>query len=175
PSPISFQRDYFEAEKPILKSLHSGKIPVRIVRPSWIYGHGSWFQAFYLNYMKKKHKVPVYGKGDNLMAFVHASDCAAMMVHVARHGTKNEVFNLFTEPAMTQRAFSNLLAENTNLPLRHVPLWWLNLRFDLAVSEAFRFSLNLHTQHHSIWKQFSPYHPSIELWILKKNKEDYTQ
>ncbi|MCF8309530.1 MAG: NAD-dependent epimerase/dehydratase family protein, partial [Bacteroidales bacterium] len=176
PSPISFQRDYFEAEKPILKSLHSGKIPVRIVRPSWIYGHGSWFQAFFLNYMNKKRKVPMYGKGNNLMSFVHVRDCAAMMIRVAQYGEENAIFNLYTESAVTQKNFSHLLAENAKLSLKQVPLWWISLRFDRAVSEAFRFSLNLSTHHSRIWEQYTPYYPSIGLWIQKvlgaNNKAD---
>ena len=162
PQPISFQQEYFEAEKPVLEAFRESNLPVIIVRPSWIYGPGSWFRAFYLTYMDKNQKVPVYGNGDNLMAFVHVRDCAAMMIHAALHKNKNQVFNLFTSSSFKQKEFSGFLSDYTSLPLKKVPLLWLRIRFDHAVSEAFRFSLNLTTRHTPLWRDYTPYYSSIK-------------
>ena len=171
PQPISFQKQYFEAEKPILKAMHPQKIPLIIVRPSWIYGIGSWFQAFYLNYMQKKQKVPLYGHGDNLMAFIHVRDAAAMMIYAANNYHSNAIYNLFTCHAIPQREFSEELAYHSELQLTNVPAWWLRIRFDKAVSEAFRFSLNLTTKHYGLWENYHPYYPRVKDWIADIFKE----
>lgn len=165
PSPISFQREYFYAEQPVLHLQKNNQLPIIIVRPSWIYDHGSWFRAFYEKYMQKKAAVPIYGKGSNLMAFVHVRDAAAMTSHVAQFGEHGEIYNLYTEPAIRQREFAEMLAAQSRLPLRHVPHWWLKIRFDKAVSEAFSFSLNLRTHHQKIWKNYKFYYPKLNEWI----------
>ncbi len=165
PAPISFQKEYFEAEKPILQALKDSSLPITIVRPSWVYGLESWFQAFYLNYMKKKQKVPVYGRGNNLMAFIHVRDAAAMMIYAAKYSEKNTVYNLFTTPAISQKKFTQILAKHSGLPVKKIPNWWIKLRFDKAVSEAFSFSLNLRTKHMSLWEGYNPYYADIEVWF----------
>ncbi|MCF8304227.1 MAG: NAD(P)-dependent oxidoreductase [Bacteroidales bacterium] len=167
PDPISFQREYFKAEKPILNSQNSGELPVVIVRPSWILGQGSWFKAFYLDYMKRKAKVPLYGKGENFMAFIHASDCAAMMVHAATYGTPGSILNLYSYPAITQHEFASIISMQTRLPIQKIPLSWLRFRFDKAVSEALSFNLKLSTNHQELWEKYQPYYPTIETCIGK--------
>ncbi len=161
PEPISFQREYFEAEKPILEKMHQGKLPIAIVRPPWIYGPGSWLKAFYLNPAAKTGNVPVYGKGDNLMNFVHVRDVAAMIIHLAEKHPENGVYNIISDAVFTQKEFSSKIAELTNLEVRHKPLWWMRLRFDKAVEEAFAFSLNVTTSHNTLFTDYNYYYPDF--------------
>ena len=162
PDLISFQREYFEAEKPILEKMNSGKLPIVIVRPPWIYGPGSWLKAFYLNPAKKSGYVPVYGKGDNLMNFVHVRDVAGMTMHVAEKNPKNGIYNITSDATLTQKEFGLKLAELSNLNIRHKPLWWMRLRFDKAVAEAFGFSLNVTTEHKSLFADYRFYYPDFD-------------
>jgi len=162
PNPISFQREYFEAEKPILEKMHQGKLPIAVVRPPWIYGPGSWLKAYYLNPAAKTGNVPIYGKGDNLMNFVHVRDVAAMTIHLAEKYPENGVYNITSDDVFTQKEFSGKVAELTNLGLRHKPLWWMRLSFDKAVAEAFAFSLNVTTKHKAIFSDYRFYYPDFE-------------
>lgn len=162
PNPISFQREYFEAEKPILEKMYSGKLPIVIVRPPWIYGPGSWLKAFYLNPSQKAGYVPVYGKGGNLMNFVHVRDVAGMIIHVAEKYPENGIYNITSDATLTQKEFGLKLAELTALKIRHKPLWWMRLRFDKAVAEAFSFSLNVTTEHKGLFADYRFYYPDFD-------------
>lgn len=162
PDPISFQREYFLAEQPVLKVLEKDELPVTVVRPAWILGQGSWFEAFYLNPIRKHQKVPLYGKGENLMSFIHAKDVAGKMVYAASHDPAGRIFNLFQPEAIPQKHFVEMIASYNNVPVRKIPLWWLRLRYDRAVAEAFGFSLNVQTQHQGFWKDYQAYYPETE-------------
>lgn len=163
-SPISFQREYHHAEIPIINALEEGKLPIIIVRPSWIYGEGSWFDAFYLNVIRQKSHVPVYGKGDNLMSFIHVEDAAAMTTSLAEKGEAGEIYNLFSGPAISQKGFAGVMSDIVKMPVKHVPYWWLRLRHGKAIAEAFTFSLDVRTKHKNWHDSFSQ-EWTLEAWL----------
>jgi len=166
-NPISFQREYFEAEKPILRAMNDQKLPVIIVRPSWIYGPGSWLKAFYLNPSKNKNSIPVYGTGDNLMTFIHVKDVVGLILHVSKNGMPGTIYNLGLQPAITQRNFVQLLCSLTGKKPRQKPLWWIRLRHDKAIAEAFSFSLDVRTKHPEVFRSYTPYFPDLEEGLRK--------
>lgn len=161
-NPTSFQKEYFLAEEPVLKVLNEKQIPVIIVRPCWIYGPGSWLKAFYLNPIWQKNVVPVYGKGDNLMSFIHVKDCAGQIKYFAKNGKSGHVYNVFTHPAITQKKFVEILSVHFKVPIKQKPLWWLQFRFEKAVREAFAFSLDVNTIHQDIFRNYKPYYRDFE-------------
>lgn len=162
PNPISFQREYFMAEKPILQALTRGRLPVIIARPSWVYGPGSWLRAFYLHPVIKKNIVPLYGNGNNLMSFIHVKDVAGKLIHLSRYGAAGNIYNLYSHPAIPQHAFTGILSRLTSAPVKKKPFWWIRLRHDSALAEAFTFSLNVKTLHPEIEKNYTLRYPDFE-------------
>jgi nucleoside-diphosphate-sugar epimerase len=162
PNPTSFQKEYFEAEKPVLEELKKGDLPVMIGRPCWIYGPGSWLEAFYLKPIWDKKTAPVYGNGENIMTFIHVKDCGAQIKHIAEQGKAGNIYNLFTGSAKTQKEFVKILSDHYKVPIKHKPLWWLQFRFEKAVREAFEFSLDLETLHKEVFDTYKPYFPDFE-------------
>jgi len=164
PEPTSFQREYFLAEEPILEALEKNELPVQIVRPSWIYGRGSWLEAFYLLPARRKKFLPIYGNGENNMSFIHVEDCARKIVHLAERGEAGKVYNLFTQTS-TQKKFVRILCDLMDVQARSIPLWWVQLRFEKAVKEAFSFSLNMHTMHQHAFQDFQPRYPDLKVGL----------
>lgn len=146
-SPISFQREYHLAEIPMMEAMREDSLPVVIARPAWIYGPGSWFDAFYHQPMLNNRKVPLYGNGENLMSFIHVEDAARMIVDIPKHAEPNSICNVFHGNPMKQSDFVILLSELSGLPVKKVPYWWLRIRFGKAIAEAFTFSLDVRTKH----------------------------
>ena len=161
-NPISFQREYFEAEKPILEALRKRSIPVMIVRPCWVYGPGSWLQAFYLDTLEKKNKIPQYGYGNNYMPIVHVRDCAGMIKYLAYQGEAGNIYNLFSQNTLTQKEFISILAKLTQKEIGKKSLMGLKIRYGHAVYEAFASSLKLETIHPDIFTDYTYYYPGIE-------------
>jgi nucleoside-diphosphate-sugar epimerase len=161
PDPISFQREYFIAEKPILQALERNEIPVQIVRPGWIYGRGSWLEAFYLQPARKMRFLPIYGKGENLMSFIHVEDCGRKIIHLADQGIPGNIFNVFTRTT-TQQAFVKILSELMQVKTRVIPLELLHIRYGKAAREAFSFSLDMHTKHQEVFHNFRSNHPDLK-------------
>lgn len=168
PAPISFQREYFVAEKPILRTMLKNELPIMIMRPAWILGPGSWFRAFYLNYMREKNRVPVYGNGKNLMSFIHAADVAGKMIHASEKGQAGTIYNLFNGAAISQQKFAEMLSDYSGMEIKKVPEWWLKLRYDKALAEAFTFSLNVGTIHQTLWNDYQPHHPDMGKWLQEQ-------
>ena len=167
-NPISFQRAYHLAEIPILEALQQKELPIAIVRPAWIYGSAKWYQAFFQNYMRRKKRVPYYGNGENLMSMVHVSDAARMILKVAEQGPAYKIYNLAVGEIIRQKDLAEELATASGLDLKRVPLWWLRLRFDRAVAEAFEFSLVVKTLHQELWQDFEPRYKSVRDWIAEQ-------
>ncbi len=172
PNPISFQREYFEAEKPVLKALKNSRLPIITTRPSWIYGTGSWLRAFYLHPAKAKGRIPLYGKGNNLMTFIHVKDVAGLMLHLALHGRPGDVYNLGLQPALTQEDFVRMLAKLSGKEVKRKPFWWMKLRHEKAIAEAFSFSLDVRTKHPELIEGYQPYCPHLEAGLKEVLKEE---
>ena len=143
--PTSYAREYVIAERPFRNA------PVMMFRPGWILGPGSWFEWFYLQPAEQTAAVPLYGSGKNLMSIIHRDDCAAAMIHVARHG-KPGVYHPPSTAVMTQKEFVQHLATELKVPMREVSL----AGKERAMREAFECSINLQSRHAELWKNFQP-------------------
>ena len=143
--PTSYAREYVIAERPFLNA------PVMMFRPGWILGPGSWLEWFYLQPAEQTGAVPLYGGGRNLMSIIHRDDCAAAMIHVARHGNPG-VYHPPSTAVVTQRQFVEQLASELRLTIREVSL----AAKERAVREAFTASINLQSRHTELWQNFVP-------------------
>ncbi len=167
--PISFQRAYHQAEKPILEAQQAGTLPITIVRPGWIYGPGSqWFEAFYERPLLRQKRIPVFDKGQNWLSLLHVADAAGMMWHLAKHAPAGYVFNLWNGPPILQRDFADRLAEKTGARLISKSRRWLRWRYDAALAEAFSFSLKADTLYPDVWASYQARYPSVEHWLRER-------
>jgi len=159
-SPISFQREYVEAERPILRAQQSG-LPVSIVRPPWIYGAGSWFEWFYGRHIRQKKKIPLYGSGRNFMSLIHVEDCAGLFHHIGKYGQPGETFNIFAHPPVTQKQFADELKRLIHVPVKKYSPLRMRLQFGQAAREALTFSLRPTTIHSRILASFPFKYPDL--------------
>lgn len=161
-NPISFQREYFEAEKPILQALEKSGLPIMIVRPPWIYGAGSWFEWFFWKHMQEKKSVPQYGNGKNLMSLIHINDCAGLIHHISKYGEHRQIYNIKGHAPILQQQFSEQLHQLSGLPVKKYssPRMWL--QFDRASRKALTFSLKSATLHQSLVNNYQYKFPKLE-------------
>lgn len=135
--PISFAKEYIYAEKALLNNTKKN-VKVTFVRVPWVLGEGSWFDAFYLKKIKTERVVPIYGNGENTMAFILNQDIAKCLVHL-HDKPYQPVVNLAYNYYITQAEFSQLIANKLQLPLKMIPLYG----FERAIKEAFTSSIKL--------------------------------
>ena len=135
--PISFAKEYIHAEQPFLTNKIKN-IAVTFVRVPWVLGKGSWFEAFYFKKIKTEKTVPIYGEGNNTMAFILNEDIAKCLFHLLDKPFQ-PVVNLAYNYYSTQSEFSQLIATKVQLPLKTIPLE----SFERAIKEAFTSSIKL--------------------------------
>lgn len=161
-APTSFSRDYHTAELPWLRAQRRSDTPVIIVRPAWILGPGSWFEAYYARFIRAERSVPLYGPGDNWMSLVHVEDCAGQLEHTARHALPMSTVNVFAGAPLRQAELAERLARLAGLPVRRVPLHEIEQRFGRAVREAFTFSARVGTVHTALHVGYQPQHQDLD-------------
>lgn len=146
--PISFARHYFRTEKPLVAAKQS--LDIRLIRVPWILGEGSWFAWVYAAHFRKTGKVPLFGKGDNLMHFIFRKDLSPLLFEYALHST-HRTNNLFSPVVLTQAAFANKLARLLNAQVDRVS----HNKYEKAIHEAFTSNIELATCHPEILNGFS--------------------
>ena len=117
PRPISYARQYFYGEKPILAALGKEDHAVCILRLPWLLGSGSWFKWFFLNVMKEKMVVPRYSSGNNRMEILDVSDAARLMLQYAESGMTG-ICNLPGEKSRSSSEFYSAISKIYNLPIQ---------------------------------------------------------
>ena len=170
-TPTSFSRDYHHAELPWLRALRTNDVPVIIVRPPWVLGPGSWFEAYYRRFIERERAVPLYGPGDNWMSLVHVEDCAGLLEHTARRAPPMSVVNLFAGAPLRQAELAERLARLTALPIRRMSLEDLQRRLGRAVRQAFDFSARIGTVHSALHASYRVEHQDLDddLAVLLRN------
>lgn len=143
--PMGYARAYLQAEKPFLNARNEGDLDVRMARPAWILGPGSWFDAFFLDPAKKTGKVPYYGSGEQLMSVLSLESCAKQLLRVADDGRPFSDQNLVCYAPLSQIDFSKMLAEILGLPTVQIPESALLKRHGKTVTEALSTSIPIGT------------------------------
>lgn len=157
--PTSFAREYSLGEAPIVAAARRQRIPVQIMRPSWVYGPESWFKSYYLKPMLQSGIIPRYGDGSAWMSLIHVEDTAAMIHYLSMYGTSGENYNLFIGEPWTQVRFVQELQQLTRLPVQPVAAQELLRRYGRVVAEAFAFSLRVSTKHKALYAGFQAKYP----------------
>lgn len=128
-----YRRAKIAAEEQVRRS----GIEAVIVRPSWIYGPRDRNTIPRVLAALRARRVPIIGRGDNLLNIVYAADVADGALRAANHpDAKGQAYNLSSVGEVTQVQLLSTLTGALGLPpiSRHVP-------FGLAFRAAFLLEL----------------------------------
>jgi 2-alkyl-3-oxoalkanoate reductase len=126
--------DYYPRAKLLAEEIACPFPRVTMVRPSWIYGPRDRVTVPRLIPALLEQRVPVIGRGDNLLNIIYAGDIAAGAILAANHPQAvGRAYNLCSEGEVTQRDLLDALTDALSLPRirKRVP-YWLAMRFALA-------------------------------------------
>lgn len=141
-NPTSYAREYIHAETPWMEALDKGEIKVSMMRPPWILGSQSWFEEFFIKFIKTHNQIPIYGNGDNWMSIIDLTDCAGLILHYIESEKTNNVFNVSNPNGLIMmKNFVRLIQEETGLEIKKIPGNLITTTYDKATAEAFTFSL----------------------------------
>ncbi|HNW60775.1 MAG TPA: NAD(P)-dependent oxidoreductase [bacterium] len=149
--PAGFARQYAVGEAPILDALQSGRLPVQIMRPAWVYGPRSWLRSFFLLPMRRAGHVPLYGSGENWMSLIHVEDAARLICGLAQEASTGVTCNLVCGPPIRQAEFAGMLSRISGLPVRQVNA--AGGARDAEVWESLTFSQRTATRHDALYRK----------------------
>jgi len=152
-NPVSYARQYFTGELPLLRCLSEKTYPVALIRLPWLLGNGSWFKWFYLKNISEKKTIPAFGNMTNMMEVIDVKDAVQLMLRIAmKHGDAG-VYNIITQGALSQRCFAGKVAEVFSVKIMdHTQVTG---KIEKAAMEAFTSSIQLDTLHPDIFHGFS--------------------
>ncbi len=162
-NPIAYARAYERAERPWKEG--SKKLDIRIAYPAWIFGKGSWFEAFYAKPGILEGTTQIIGDGNAVMNLVHVEDVAGQLVHIATHGIHSERYNIFGNSEITQGQFAAHVAKCLGSELQALPEDALLKKFGRTVSEALTSSIVLATKHQEWKDSYTLKHPDWETMV----------
>jgi nucleoside-diphosphate-sugar epimerase len=119
-----YTRSKVESERILWNVAERRRLPVTIIRPSWLYGERDRTTTDRLVTRLRQGKVPIIGRGDNPMSAVYAGTVAdAALLAAADSGSAGEAYNITHQGKITQAEFLNLFAEACGAPPvgKHVP------------------------------------------------------
>lgn len=109
-APVSFARYYARNEKAWLQAARGNLLDVRLARPAWIVGPGSWFRKFFWEHFVHHGMVPYYGDGTQNMSLVHIDDCARLIEQLGFIEHQVHALNILAAPPITQKEFAERMA-----------------------------------------------------------------
>ena len=119
-----YTRAKVEAEKRVWAMHASGRLPVTVIRPSWLYGPRDRATLPRLVDSIRQGKLKLIGDGENRLNVVHAGNVAeaAVLAAISPRG-KGEAYNCCHDGVMTQRQYFNMVARAVGEPpvTRSVP------------------------------------------------------
>ena len=100
-----------ESEKILWRLAAEEKLPVTVIRPSWLYGERDRTTVPRLIDRLRRGQVRLVGPGDNPLSAIHAGLVAEASIIAANHPRGlNQAFNITHQGPITQREFLNLFA-----------------------------------------------------------------
>jgi nucleoside-diphosphate-sugar epimerase len=119
-----YTRSKVESEQLLWQMAEKSRLPVTVIRPSWLYGERDRTTTARLVTRLRKGSVPIIGRGDNPMSAVYAGTVAeAAILAASDPGSVGEAYNITNQGAITQAEFLNLFAEacGARPVIRHAP------------------------------------------------------
>ena len=171
-NPTAFATEYIHAEAPWRAAQAAQKLNVSMLIPPWIMGAGSWFKAFYVNYMIQKRAVPLLGEGENWMSLLDVEDCGGLIVKAVSDAKADQDYNLFTPQCQIKmKDFVEKLAARTSLPIHKFSAAEVKKEFGQTVYEAFNFSLKSGTSQPDFSASYKFAYQDVDQMIAKNLKQ----
>lgn len=164
-NPVAFARHYERAERPFTKGAEKAGLSIKLVRPGWIVGPGSWFRVFYWEHFLKTGRVPVYGNGNQLMSVIQLEDLGGIIGKVPDMAPG--VLNVFSGDPLTQKEFSTKMAKILGAETENIPLNRIRNKYGKAEAEALGASIPLNTRYPGLWKEFDFKYPKPEDMLVR--------
>jgi nucleoside-diphosphate-sugar epimerase len=150
---ISYARQYYKGEIPILKALEEHKYPIMLMRLPWLLGNGSWFKWFYLHWIEKAKAIPAFGDRNNLMEIIDVRDAANLILKYAREIATPGIYNIPSSGAISQQAFLNASSDVFNVPVKDYTEV-IPGNIEKEALEAFTSNIILKTNHGDVLDEF---------------------
>ncbi|MFH0982387.1 MAG: NAD-dependent epimerase/dehydratase family protein [Planctomycetota bacterium] len=107
-----YSRAKVQAEGIVWDYYRAGKIPVTVIRPSWLYGPRDRATMGRLIDSIRRGKCKLIGDGDNRLNVVHAANVAEAAILAADSDQAvGEAYNCSNDGVLSQRAYFNKIAE----------------------------------------------------------------
>ena len=87
-------------EQTVIESTSRG-IAGKIIRPAWVYGRGAGYPSILVRTGRDMGHVPIIGKGDNRMTFVHVEDLADLYLLVLENAAAGTIYSGSVLPAIS--------------------------------------------------------------------------
>lgn len=112
-----YTRSKVEAERLLWNMYQEKKLPLTIVRPSWLYGPRDRLTISRMYHSLLHKKVRIIGDGNNRMNTIYAGSVAQCCLLAARNqAALGEAYNATNDGAITQREWFDLWADTFKLP-----------------------------------------------------------
>src|SRR5207253_5650405 len=109
--------DYYPRAKLIAEQIAREYPATTVIRPCWIYGPRDQIAMKRLLPGLLQGKVPVIGRGDNLLNILYAGDVAAGAILAAQHpAAVGQAYNMCSEGEVTQRDQMDAMTDALSLP-----------------------------------------------------------
>jgi nucleoside-diphosphate-sugar epimerase len=152
-NPLSFAKQYFKGEDPILKATHTG-YPVQMLRFPWLLGNGSWFTWFYLELAKKFGAIPGFDKMNNKMHIMDVRDAAKLMYLYAQNAIAPGIYNICSDTIVEQKEFVEQVSSIFGVPIKNYKIIFPK-GLETEAIEAFNSNIILKTNFPEIINQYS--------------------
>jgi nucleoside-diphosphate-sugar epimerase len=122
-----YTRSKVDCERLLWDMAGSGRLPLTVIRPSWLFGERDRTTIPRLIQEFRWRRVSIVGKGDNPLSAVYAGVVADAALLAARDpGSVGEAYNITSHCRITQREFLDMLADAVGAPrvTWHYPFWY---------------------------------------------------
>ena len=122
-----YTRSKVECERLLWDMAASGRLPLTVIRPSWLFGERDRTTIPRLIQEFRWHRVSIVGKGDNPLSAVYAGVVADAAILAANDPhSVGEAYNITSHCRITQREFLDMLADALGVPrvTWHYPFWY---------------------------------------------------
>ena len=112
-----YTRSKVECERLLWDMADAGRLPLTVIRPSWLFGERDRTTIPRLIQEFRWHRVSIVGKGDNPLSAVYAGVVAdAALLAADDPGSVGEAYNITSHCRITQREFLDMLADALGVP-----------------------------------------------------------
>ena len=150
-APVSFARYYARNENPWLQAARNDLLDVRLARPAWIVGPGSWFKKFFWDHFIHRGMVPYYGNGTQNMSLVHIDDCARMIEQLGVSEHQVPALNIVATPPITQLEFAERMAAILDAKVCQVSYRITSRHYEKTTADALTTSVPIRTNYGFIY------------------------